>query len=309
MRIYRDLGLSSDDRGVSNVVSLVLIAGIIISLMGMVFTTYLPAWGKDIEAQTLGSVMDSYMDLKSGVDTLSVSGDPGTSLTTKMTLGSNGGPMFGFGRCTGSLDLRMDDGLFVVTDVTEVQPVIYAQSRGNVVYSSSNTYVEEQVLTMEAGAIIREQSGLPVLKGQPNFVLNRDGNTEDTTLYLMLITLEGETRSDSGTGSYMIKTTLLSEETISYPMGSRDVNNAIVDRSDIKLSITTDHPTLWSDLFADMALDEGFVEDVGLDGYTNGNPPEYSIDSTTTPGTVEVTLYGMVGELILRSTVFELGTI
>ncbi len=307
MRSFRRWRLSSDDSGVSNVVSLVLIAGIIISLMGMVFTTYLPAWGKDIEAQTLNSVMDSFMDLKSGVDTLAVSGDPGTSLTTKMTLGSNGGPMFGFGRCTGSLDLRMDDGLLEISDVTGGGNIIYAQSRGNVVYTSSNTYVEEQIIALEAGAIIRDQSGLPVLKGQPNMVINREPNTEDTTLYLMLITLEGETRSDSGTGSYMIKTTLLSEQTTYYPMGARDVNNVITDRSDIRLTITTDYPTLWTDVFTDMAVEEGFIAEDGDAAYTPGNPPEYLISSAG--GTVTLTLYGMVGDLVLKSTVFELQTI
>ena len=307
--IYRrSRNIRSDRTGVSNVVSLILIAAIVISLMGMVFTTYLPAWGKDIEAQTLNGVMDSFMDLKSGIDTLAVAGDGGTSLTTKMTLGSNGGPMFGFGRCTGSLDLRMDDGLFEVADVTGGGDIIYAQSRGNVVYTSYNTYVEEQIITLEAGAIIRDQSGIPVLKGQPNLVINRDPNTEETTIYIMLITLEGETRSDSGTGSYMIKTTLLSEQTTYYPMGSRNPDNTINTRSDIRLSITTDHSSLWVDIFTDMAVEEGLVENDG-DDYVLGDDPEYLIDSTTTPGTVTLTLYGMVGDLVLKSTVFELETI
>ncbi len=304
--IYRRArNIRSDKTGVSNVVSLVLIAGIMISLMGMVFTTYLPAWGKDIEAQTLNSVMDSFMDLKSGVDTLAVAGDPGTSLTTKMTLGSNGGPMFGFGRCTGSLDLRMDDGLLEVSDVTG-GGVIYAQSRGNVVYTSSNTYVEEQIIALEAGAIIRDQSGLPVLKGQPNLVINRDPNTEETTIYLMMITLEGETRSDSGTGSYMIKTTLLSEETTHYPMGSHNPDNTINTRSDIRLAITTEYSSLWTDVFTNMAAEEGLVGSDG-DAYVFGDTPEYLI--TTAAGTVTLTLYGMVGDLALKSTVFELETI
>ncbi len=305
----RRWNIRSDRTGVSNVVSLILIVAIVISLMGMVFTTYLPAWGKDIEAQTLNSVMDSFMDLKSGVDTLAVAGDPGTSLTTKMTLGSNGGPMFGFGRCTGSLDLRMDDGLLEVSDVTNpVLPIIYAQSRGNVVYTSSNTYVEEQIIALEAGAIIRDQSGLPVLKGQPNLVVNRDPNTEETTIYVMLITLEGETRSDSGTGSYMIKTTLLSEQTTYYPMGSRDTDNTILTRSDIQLTITTEYASLWADVFTDMAVEEGLVLSDG-NAYVDGDPPEYSVDTTTTSGSTIFTLYGMVGDLVLKSTVFELETI
>lgn len=97
-------------------VSLIMIAGIVISLMGMVFATYLPAWGKDIEVQTLNSVMDSFMDYKSGLDTLAVNGEPGTSSTTKITLGSNGGPVFGFGRMTGSIELNDNGGIVEIYD-------------------------------------------------------------------------------------------------------------------------------------------------------------------------------------------------
>ncbi|MEA3557974.1 MAG: hypothetical protein U9R75_01845, partial [Candidatus Thermoplasmatota archaeon] len=136
MRLLR----SGNDSGVTNVVSMIMIIAILISFMGMVFSTYLPAWGKDIEVQTLNEVMDSFMDLKSGLDTLSAGGDPGTSITTKMTLGSNGGPVFGFGRMTGSINIEEESGLMTVTDGGAV-PFTYGQGRGTIVYRSNNLYV------------------------------------------------------------------------------------------------------------------------------------------------------------------------
>jgi hypothetical protein len=64
--------LRKDSSGVTNVVSMIMILAIIVSFVGMVFATYLPAFGKDMEFQTLNEVMDSFMDLKSGMDRLSV---------------------------------------------------------------------------------------------------------------------------------------------------------------------------------------------------------------------------------------------
>jgi len=154
------------DSGVSNVVSLILIAGIVVSLLGMVFTTYLPAWGKDNEVKTLNSVMDSYMDLKTGFDTLALNGEPGTTSTTKISLGSSGGPVLGFGRMSGSIDLRNDLGIVEVYDQTGT---IFSQGRGSLTYSSNTVNVEDQEISMEGGAIIRHQvGGSPVLKGRPN---------------------------------------------------------------------------------------------------------------------------------------------
>lgn len=244
--------------GVSNVVSLIMIAGIVISLMGMIFSTYLPAWGKDIEVQTLNGVMDSYMDLKTGFDTLSLNGEPGTTSTTKITLGSNGGPIFGFGRMTGSIELRNDLGIVEVYDQTGT---IYSQGRGALTYSSNTINVEDQDISLEAGAIIRQQAGgSPVLKGRPNMVLRTDPDTGETTLYIMIMTIEGNEQSFSGTGSYLATTTLLSSQSTDYNIDPADV---------ISIDITTQYGVLWTDLINTMASENSIP------------PADYSVTSGT----------------------------
>lgn len=235
----------TDEEGVSNVVSLIMIAGILVSLLGMVFATYLPAWGKDIEVQTMNGAMDSFMDIKSGMDTLAVGGDPGTSLTTKMTLGSTGGPIFGFGRSTGSMDIYPDSGIMVVRDSVGN---VFAQGRGALIYDSSTTYVEDQKVTLESGAIIREQAGTRVLKGPPNLMVKEEAGS--VMVYMLLSTFEGTDRSITGTSSHMVTTTLLSEEVSTW--------NVPVDRA-VEISITTENGDVWADLFTDMMGAQGFA--------------------------------------------------
>lgn len=243
-------------------VSLVLITGIITSMMGMVFSTYLPAWGKDLEAQTLYGAMDSFIDLKSSIDQLSVRGDPGTSMTSKIALGSGGGPVFGFGRCTGSLQLLDDEGTVSLSDT---DGNMYGSSRGAVAYRSYNTYVEEQVITLEAGMLVREQSGSAVLKGTPNMIVNDDINSGQRILYILLSSIEGDIRSYSGSETYMISMTLLSEAIFGYDVSAEGV----------RIDIRTDLSGVWEDHFTKMFDDEGIpLGNLSFSTYLDGGGHE-----------------------------------
>jgi hypothetical protein len=259
---------------------MIMITAIVVSFLGMVFATYLPAWGKDIEVQTLNDVMDSYMDLKSGLDTLAVGGDAGTSLTTKITLGSNGGPLFGFGRMTGSLTLQEEEGLFLVSDETGYD---YGQGRGTIVYKSQNLYVEDQDITLEAGAIIRDQAGAPVVKGPPNIVVDNDPGSGTLSLYVLLVSIEGQSLSFSGTGSYMVSTTLLTEEISNYDLEAAP--------RDISLNIDTDYPALWEETIDTMMEDEGLVKDTDYTVTVGADSVLITIDDIT--------------DLIIRSAYFR----
>jgi len=271
--------------GVSNVVSLIMIAGIIISLLGMVFATYLPAWGKDIEVQTLNGMMDSFMDMKTGIDTLAVGSDPGSSYTTKFTLGSEGGPIFGFGRMSGSIELDDERGLVSVQDQFGTT---YSQGRGALIYRSNTINVEDQFITLEAGAIIREQSQKAILKGSPNIVLRTDQDTGDLTLYMMAITIEGNDQSFSGTGSYLARTTLLSSQPSEYELDALTV---------ISIEITTGYQSLWTDLFTEMAQENSLVDGVDY-SISNGKDANGNPSVTLTLNTLDV--------IDIRTSIYQL---
>jgi len=270
----------NDTSGVSNIVSIIMLAGIITSLLGMVFTTYLPAFGKDIEAQSLNDSMVSFMDMKSAIDILAVRGDDGTTMSSTITLGSAGGPVFGFGRCSGSLRLETQAGDIEIEDQTGYT---YGRGRGILTYDSRNTYVDEQVISLEGGAIIREQLDQSIVKGSPNMVLTRDETTGDVVMYLLLTTLEGDDQSYSGSGTYMVSLTLLSEEISTY---------TITAGTTLMLTIDTAYNTLWEDVFVSMLTEEGVP------------PGDYSTD-TGIPGEFSIDIDN-VDRLEVRTAVFKL---
>ncbi|MFW3145807.1 MAG: hypothetical protein ACMUIE_03230 [Thermoplasmatota archaeon] len=269
-----------DNQGVTNVVSMIMIMAIVVSFLGMVFATYLPAWGKDIEVQTLDEVMNSFMDLKSGFDTLSVGGSPGTAITTKMTLGSQGGPLFGFGRMTGSISLEEEDGLMTVRDS---DGFTYGQTRGTIDYDSNNLYVDDQKITLEGGAIIREQGISSVLKGPPNLIVDRDSGTGDIRVYVLLINLEGDTVSYTGTGSYMITTTLLTEESSTYEISAG---------TDVRITMDTAYFEVWETAVDDMMAQETMTKGV-----------DYTLVEDA-GGDMVLTISG-VDDLVVRSSFFR----
>ncbi|MBN1390777.1 MAG: hypothetical protein JXA22_09075 [Candidatus Thermoplasmatota archaeon] len=277
----RSVGVERTD-GVTNVVSMIMITAIIISFMGMVFSTYMPAWGKDIEAQTLNNVMDSFMDLKSGLDTLSVGGDPGTSMTTKMTLGSRGGPVFGFGRMTGSLSIEEEMGQMSVSG----GGFTYGQSRGTILYRSDNLYVEDQDILLEGGAIIRDQGDSSVLKGPPNIMvdmLDKGEVSENLRVYVLLQNIQGTDVGFSGAGSYMISSSLLVEESSDY---------ALEDQT-ITIVIHTEQEEVWQKTIDDMLSEESL-----------SSPGDYVTVYDANTGTFTITIYN-VDSLSVKMTFFR----
>lgn len=279
----------NDDSGVSNVVSLIMIAGIVISLLGMIFATYLPAWGKDNEAQTLESTMGSFMDLKSGMDTLAVGGDEGTSLTTSIALGSEGGPMFGFGRMTGSIRVDSAAGKMQVTDGTGTN---MGQSRGVVSYRSNNVNVDDQEITLEGGALLRDQAGASVLKGHPNLLINRYQNTGETVMFIHMPTVEGSGQSFAGTSTYLISTTLVSVETTEYTMGTG---------TETIFRITSEHFNIWNTHIRSMVLGEGLVESDGVSDNDFSTATGVDIDGNDY---FELTLYDL-DKVQIKTSVFQ----
>jgi hypothetical protein len=143
----------------------------------------------------------------------------------------------------------------------------YSQGRGALTYDSNTVNVEDQKITLEAGAIVREQSGSAILKGRPNVVMRTDPNTGDVILYMTVLTIEGVGQSYSGTGTYMITSTLFSSQSSEYSIDAATI---------ISIDITTNYDQIWTELFTEMADENSLVSGVdytistGTDA--NGNP-------------------------------------
>lgn len=98
-------------------------------------------------------------------------------------------------------------------------------------------------------------------------VIRTDTETGDTTLFFMVITIEGVGQSFSGTGSYLSTTTLLSAQSTDY-----DISPATI----VSIDITTDYSSLWTDMIDAMAAENSLTSPADYTITTgtdvNGNP-------------------------------------
>jgi hypothetical protein len=226
---------------VSNVVASIMILGIMTSILGMIFTTYIPAWAQSIQYNHLSMVSRNFIDLKSNIDVQIVRDDVGVSMSSTITLGDDGGPVMGVGRNSGTLTFSSDNMPSDVFNATAASQS-FGKGRGMISYASNNDRVDNKKYIYEHDAIIIEQGGLSTMKVEPNIYLtNSSGN-----IYLSYTTatFTGESASVSGTRSVVVITTMISTQTIVYYSGGA---NGI---RHISLNLTTQYVEVW-DLYFD----------------------------------------------------------
>lgn len=233
------------NNGVSNVVTSIMMLGIGLSILAMIFTVYIPSWAKSGEANHMESVIDSYFDFKSNVD--KQIGDEkgvGSSLTTQIKLGAEGGSILGVGQTTGTLSFRSSEFNLRVYN-TEDNLNNYGQASGNLYYTSRNVYFTNQYLTYENGAIIVEQSRKSIMRAKPDFGITYSDNR--TTLILTLIHLSGTSNSISGTGHHTIDSKLIQSVTESSEL-IWTPEEGFPAGQNITINITTRFGDLWKEI-------------------------------------------------------------
>lgn len=242
----RRQGVLIDNRGVSNIVTSIMMMGIVFTILGMVLTVYVPIWAKSLESQHMDEVNNSFTDLKSTVDSQIAQDDVGTKMTTRVTLGTEGGPLLGLGQSTGSLQFHPQHSLLSVYNSNDSFEK-YGTGRGRITFQANNFYFPDQDYIFENGAVILNQMGNSLMKVEPNFYVNNvSGNTEIT---LVLITLQGDLENVGGIKSQSIQTTLLSnnKDTVYWGTGSDPGSG-----KNITLAINTSYPDVWWEYFDDL---------------------------------------------------------
>ena len=259
--------MNRDERSVSNIVTSIMMLGIVFTILGMVLTVYVPIWAKSLEAAHMDEVSDSFTELKSTVDSQIAQGELGTKMSTRVTLGTEGGPLLGLGQTTGGMLFRPDRSEMTVYN-TDDPFEKYGTGRGKLSFESSNIYYVDQSYTYENGAMILEQYGSAVMKVEPNIYINNVSGT--TTVSTVMITLQGDLENVGGIKSQSIQTSLLSvnRDTTNWGDGARPGTG-----KNITLEVNTSFPVVWHEYFKDM-----------LDNRSRLNSSEYAIMAPYTVG-------------------------
>jgi hypothetical protein len=238
----------SDNSAVSNVVTSIMMLGILLTILAMIFTVYIPIWAKTGESTHMEEVENSFLDLKSTIDKQITDNEGiGSSFSTRIKLGAEGGSILGIGRTSGLLDFEPDEFSLNVYNTDDLNN-IYGYSHGNIRFESENIYYTNQYFTYENGAVIIDQEGKTAMRAEPHFNVNYDSVANKTTLDTTLIQLIGSPGGIAGTDYHTINSKLvqsIGKSNVLY----WTVSKGFTYGQNITFNLTTKYGPLWKNFF------------------------------------------------------------
>ncbi len=172
---------------------------VMLAILTMVTTSWAPEWTRSKEAEHMRQVESQMSNLKALIDSLSLSGNTNAVVSSPITLGSSGVPLFSTD-ATGTISLESTYGskynTFNVTNSTgRFERVAY----GSIVYESQNTEFLDQEFYYECGAIIINQEKSYVVSIGPSIIIQNMSGQLELSFTLISIYSDGTEFTSHGT--------------------------------------------------------------------------------------------------------------
>jgi hypothetical protein len=194
------------DNAVAGIVTAILIVGLLVIVISLIQTIYVPKWMEEKESEHMSQVADQFSRLKYAIDIHSSTKMTNTPISTSITLGSKELPYLMSNRAFGSLEIE-DGGCVITITNDEITP--YSYSVGTIKYSSENAYYVDQEYIYECGAVLLSQSLGNTLLIKPSFSVELQDTIVIYFNVVNVVPIAGKDRI-SGFGTYPIQTEYLS---------------------------------------------------------------------------------------------------
>ena len=224
------------------VIVAVLMVGLVLSVIWLVQSFYVPRWMEQKEAEHMDEVLDRFSMLKFAID-MQILTEKDTPVSTSIILGNKELPFLESSRSFGFLGISSNSGINITTtDGNSTQT-----SLGRVKYSSENVYFLDQSCIYEVGAVITSQSEGDVMAITPSFDVMYSDPAVKLSFDVINVLGIGK-KSVSGYGSYPIQTKF------------SDTN--VTDITDVQsIALDTSYQNAWNVLinstFSKKGLNEG----------------------------------------------------
>lgn len=220
--------LKNSDNAVVGIITAILLIGLLISVITIIQTVFVPNWMEQIESEHMDQVADQFAQLKFSIDLQSVLQERNLPVASPITLGNRRIPLFSSIRSYGDLEIIQDE----CTVTIQNQTTSYNYPVGIIKYSSSNSYFIDQSFIYETGALIISQDEGNIISITPLISVENLTNDYNITLSIINISVIGNKDSISGYGTYPIR--------IEY-FNSSTINITNLDR----ITISTEYPESW----------------------------------------------------------------
>jgi hypothetical protein len=276
--------LYSSDNAVVGIVVAVLLIGLVVSVVALIQTQYVPKWMEEKESEHMEEVIDQFTRLKFAIDTQIATNQTGSSIASTIKLGSKELPFLLSQRSYGQLTILsniLSDNNHGCVFETRINGVNKIYPLGSIIYSSANAYYLDQSFIYEAGAIITDQPDDD--KGN-DMTIKPSFSFENNKLKINLVSVSIEGGKSNG-GGY-------SSTAIMTEYNGQSVNNlTLITNTGDQIIITSNYAHAWKE-FMESLLSKTLQEPQGnvLTIPLNSGElvlNEYKIDAQIGPGWVE----------------------
>ncbi len=191
------------DDAVVGIVAAFLIVGLIVAVVSVIQTVYIPKWMEQQEANHMEGIGNQFAQLKYAIDQHMLTRQKGIPITTSITLGSKELPFLMSSRAFGSLAIIPDQCSITVKNSTGVTK--FSCPVGIIEYSSANAYYLNQDYIYEAGAVILNQNQGNTMVIKPNFLVSKEEKVSISFIITNISVVAGK-NSIAGYGTYPIQT-------------------------------------------------------------------------------------------------------
>lgn len=243
MKILRKL--KNSDEGVVGIIIAFLLTGLIVVVISIIQTVYVPKWMEQAEAEHMEVVADQFSQLKFAIDTQSAIKQKDTPISTSITLGNKDMPFLTSNKAYGSLEILSDECIITIRDNNSKS---YSYPISIIKYACQNNYFLEQSYIFEAGAVIISQIDGNVMAINPAFIVT---NKVDFIISFTIINIStiGNKSSIGGYGTYPIQTEYSASNPSPIPMDRIDNVSYI--------TISTNYPNSWNNFFSKTLINSG----------------------------------------------------
>jgi len=275
MKDKRKIGRSftNKDEAVAGIVVAVMIVGLILAVVSIIQTIYIPKWMETREAEHMGVVSDQFSQLKFAIDS-QIALKENVPISSSITLGSRELGFFISNKAFGRLALISNGWSY---KITRTFGDTYEDYFGTLRYTSENSYFLDQAFNYEIGGVVLNQTQGSVFLIKPEFSATYNTSARKVTLAWACIDLlpKDEKTSISGYGTYPVRT--------EYMTATNSTLTSVKS-----FTIITPFPTIWFNFLNSTLADVNLVKNT-----------DYTI--TKTSGQVTVTfLYPPITDVILN---------
>lgn len=222
--------IRNKEEAVAGIVVAVMIVGLVLAVISIIQTIYIPKWMESREAEHMGVVSDQFSQLKFAIDSQVVLKED-VPISSSITLGSRELGFFMSNKAFGRLALISNGWAYRLSRTPGDN---YEDTFGILRYTSENSYYLNQAYNYEIGGVVLNQSQGAVFAIEPEFsaAYNTSNRVVDLSFTCIDLQPSDEKTSITGYGTYPVRTEYVTE------------TNITLDSVE-SLTIVTRFPAIW----------------------------------------------------------------